>query len=241
MSEEARKIAKKMREDYNQIAEGFSATRQKPWKEMEEFTRFVPKDGKVLDLGCGNGRLYQVFADKAMQYWGMDISERLLEEAENFYGRRENLHWKVGDMMEELPFEDKFFDAVFMVASFHHIPTAEARQQVLKEIKRVTKDGGWLVMTNWNLRAWHLMKKYKLWHLLWGGKVAGAGRGDTWIKWSYGGRMVTERYYHAFAGGELKKLFKKGGWHLEEQYYVRQGTKTSAWRGENIISILRKI
>lgn len=240
MSEAGQKIIAKLKEDYNQIADGFSATRQKPWPEMEEFQRFVAPGQKVLDLGCGNGRLYQVLAEKSIEYYGLDLSENLIDVAKETFGQQENLHWSVGDMTQPLNFENKFFDTVFLIASFNHIPTEKLRQQVLAEIYRITKPGGWLVMTNWNLRAWHLLKKYRLWHLLWGGKLAGLNRGDTWIKWSYGGREITERYYHAFTVGEIKKLAKSEGWQVMEQYYSSQGERRGRFSGDNLISVLRK-
>jgi len=241
MSEAGQKIIAKMKEDYNQIAAGFSATRQQPWEEMDEFLRFVKAGDRVLDLGCGNGRLYQVLAEKSTEYWGLDISENLLEVARETYGRREETHWLVGDMTRALDFKDDFFDTVFMVASLNHIPTVKLRQQTLKEIGRVTKKNGWLVMTNWNLRAWHWIKKYGWWYLLWGGKLKGMERGDVWKKWSYGGRELTERYYHAFTAGEIARLAHQSGWQVVEQYFSTRGERRGRWSGDNLVSILRKV
>jgi cyclopropane fatty-acyl-phospholipid synthase-like methyltransferase len=40
---------------------------------------------KVLDLGCGNGRLFKILKNKNVKYVGVDNSEKLLLEAQKQY------------------------------------------------------------------------------------------------------------------------------------------------------------
>ena len=52
----------KTAEDYNLIAEQFSRARPRIWNEMRFlFNDYLIEGEKVLDLGCGNGRFYELF------------------------------------------------------------------------------------------------------------------------------------------------------------------------------------
>ena len=48
---------------YNSFAKDFSSTRHYQWKEFERLSETVPDKGNILDLGCGNGRLYTFLID----------------------------------------------------------------------------------------------------------------------------------------------------------------------------------
>ena len=45
----------------------------------------------------------------------------------------------------------KNFDAIFFIASFHHLEDGTSRKAVLEKVKNLLKPGGKLLMTNWNL------------------------------------------------------------------------------------------
>ena len=55
--EYAKKILEETKENYNLISEDFSITRDKFWEELGFLSKYVNDSDKVLDLGCGNGRL----------------------------------------------------------------------------------------------------------------------------------------------------------------------------------------
>jgi len=46
---------------------------------------YIEPGQKVLDLGCGNGRLLNALKDKKIDYIGVDNSEKLLLEAQTLY------------------------------------------------------------------------------------------------------------------------------------------------------------
>jgi trans-aconitate 2-methyltransferase len=96
---------------------------------------------RVLDIGCGTGRLTAEIAARAQrsEVIATDVSASMLEQARAYYGgiarftRANGMH---------LPFVDGSFDAVFSTATFHWIPDHE---QLFGEIYRVLKPGGRLV------------------------------------------------------------------------------------------------
>ena len=65
--------------------ETFEQSRDKPWHEMAYFKELI-KEGSILDLGCGNGRVYDVFMDNPkISYIGVDFSEKLIDLARERY------------------------------------------------------------------------------------------------------------------------------------------------------------
>lgn len=104
--------------------------------------------GKVLDLGCGNGELSKKIKElTGAEVYGVD-----------FYPERYNLAIEKGinvkdfDLNKGIPFEDSFFDMVFAGEIIEHVFNPDF---FLREINRVLKKGGILVLTTPNLAAWH--------------------------------------------------------------------------------------
>lgn len=96
---------------------------------------------KILDLGCGNGNIINLLKkERKADYFGLDISENMIEEAKKKCG--EDVKFTVGDS-ENLPYQDGQFDIIICNASFHHYTQPEV---AIKEIKRVLKSGGTLIL-----------------------------------------------------------------------------------------------
>jgi SAM-dependent methyltransferase len=91
--------------------------------------------GRVLDVGCGTGRLAAELARRGAKVWGVDASPEMLATAREQVGTRVGL--KVG-RAEELPFRDGWFDRVAFVLSIHLV----ARARALEEAHRVLVPGG---------------------------------------------------------------------------------------------------
>jgi arsenite methyltransferase len=100
---------------------------------------FLP-GARVLDVGCGSGatveRLVSLYQLRAI---GLDPSEELLER-----GRTKNPGLNlIQGLGEDLPFPDHQMDGVFAECT---LSVMEDLDQVIKEIFRVLKPGGWLVI-----------------------------------------------------------------------------------------------
>lgn len=215
-------LSKKTKDDYNLIAEDFSNTRSFIPEGLRLFSKYVENGDKILDFGCGNGRLIEIFNDKKIEYIGTDNSEKLIEIARKKYPRHKFM--VAPDL--NLPFSDNYFDKVYSLAVFHHIPSEEFRLQFLNEIKRILKPGGLLVLTVWNL--WHLwfhpllwlrykrLRKYFILILKYTFlKILGKSKldfKDIFMPW----QNTTLRYIHCFAKGEFKKIVRKSGFKIKE-------------------------
>jgi len=100
--------------------------------------RYFKPGSRVLDTPCGTGRLLHVYSKGNFKVVGADISEKMLERAQKRFFDSPAYSFRVCDA-EELPFETGEFDCVVSFRLMCHLPR-KARQNVLKELARVTRD-----------------------------------------------------------------------------------------------------
>ncbi len=221
---------------YDAIAPLFSATREYNWADVEVLAEYIKPGDKVLDLGCGNGRLYQILAKKQVLYTGLDQSAELIRLAKE---KVPEVEFVVGEMTE-LSFGAESFDAIFSIAAFNHIPGAELQLKSLQEMKRVLKPGGLIIMTNWNLLSDSAQKNIAKhgWKVL----QQSADQGiDVMVPWkSPTGETLGERYYHGFTVGELTGLAEAAELEIIDIFYSHKGERLEQEAGANIISVFKK-
>jgi len=198
-------ILNKTKQDYNLIAEEYANTRHFTW-DIENLVQYVSPAERILDLGCGSGRLLEILRDKNIDYFGIDFSEKLIEIAKRNYP---SFKFQVANVLS-LPFPNNFFDKIFSIRVLIHIPSKEFQLQFLNEAKRVLKPGGLLILTVWYL--WKLRSKRNFFLMIKNAflKILGKSNldfGDALIPWG----KKAMRYYHYFTAGELKKLTEKSG------------------------------
>ncbi|HEY5317276.1 MAG TPA: class I SAM-dependent methyltransferase [Solirubrobacteraceae bacterium] len=98
----------------------------------------LPADARVLDAGCGSGRTLQDLRAYG-EVSGIELSEMAAEHARG----RELGEVRVG-RVETLPWENGSFDLVTCLDVLEHTPDDVV---ALREIRRVIKPGGWLLLT----------------------------------------------------------------------------------------------
>jgi SAM-dependent methyltransferase len=108
----------------------------------------VTKGLKVLDLGCGDGNTALPAARLGADVLGVDIASNLVA-AGNARAKEaglNNLRFEEGDACELANLKDSTFDLVLTVFGAMFAPRPF---DVAKEMVRVTKTGGRIVMSNW--------------------------------------------------------------------------------------------
>ena len=97
---------------------------------------FNPKDSKLLEIGCGNGRFGKILGDLFLEYDGIDPFKLAIKEAikEN---KHKNVIYKVGKA-EQVPIKKKF-DIIFYSFSFHFIKNFE---KAFLEANRLLRPNG---------------------------------------------------------------------------------------------------
>jgi len=230
-------IIRQNQEAYNKIAHHFSGTRYDLWPELKQFEPLVIDGQNILDWGSGNGRLILLLKGKKVKYFGVDQSEELIKIAKKKHAEK----IKDGSVKffctakKDKKFPDEFFDLVFMVASFHHLPDETSRLKLLKKVYKEMKPGAKLIMTNWNLGSTWAKKKIvkKGWKII--------GGNDFIVPWKNPqGEVEAERYYHLFTPSELQKLLEESGFRVERMDYDEQGQATDKRGGRNLVTVAKK-
>lgn len=107
--------------------------------------------GKVLDVGCGVGSMYDYLKDTDVKYRGIDISKKSLNSFKK-------IHPEVGVQCAscfDIPFPDSFFDTVFCTMFLEHLHPKEC-PEAIREMARVAKKQviiGWF-MAPWSKPTW---------------------------------------------------------------------------------------
>jgi len=138
---------------------------EKYWQDREDaFTSyernlvlpgFFQKGEHVLDLACGDGTVASFLQEKLnIKVIGVDISNTAIKQA-----GKNGVEAYVVDAEGNLPFKDNTFDVVFWGDNIEHLFDPF---QTLKEIKRVLKSDGRLVLSCPNMGYW----RYRLYYFL---------------------------------------------------------------------------
>ena len=117
---------------------------------------FEYRNGKILDIGCGQ---YPYFLLNTQFKEKFAIDKFQIQQQERINFTRLNLE------NNSLPFKDNFFDVVTMLAVFEHLEQNNLLI-ILKEIKRVLKSTGKLIITIPSPRTDKLLKIMSLLKLI---------------------------------------------------------------------------
>ena len=143
------KIAKNvpdLSQQYNEIYNWYDQHRTKDLMEkeyLEIIIQSIPKEGSILDLGCGTGEpLAKFFIEKGYRLTGIDVSQKMIELCqERFPGQ----NFLVADMRTIAL--KKQFDAIIAWDSFFHLSGIDQRA-MFKIFVSHLKSGGILAFTS---------------------------------------------------------------------------------------------
>jgi MPBQ/MSBQ methyltransferase len=133
------------------------------WGQLEH----LPLGTKVLDVGCGIGGSSRILArEYGFDVTGITISPQQVRRAQELTPPGVNAKFQVDDALA-LSFPDASFDVVWSIEAGPHIPD---KAQFAREMLRVLKPGGILVVADWNqrddrqipLNAWERMVRRQL-------------------------------------------------------------------------------
>jgi cyclopropane fatty-acyl-phospholipid synthase-like methyltransferase len=96
----------------------------------------IKKGEKILEIGCGKGKMLNTLLEKGYSICGVDLNEEYIMEMKNIY-KRDLPVTHVKDYL--LPFSDNSFDKVISFDVLEHIPNTKGH---LSEVSRVLKKNG---------------------------------------------------------------------------------------------------
>lgn len=160
------RILKKMRSDWNgrakENAQHYVQNAQKKWDQREFFrsgeinvanevmTDMVaicggersPLDLRMLEIGCGVGRMTCMLSRIFAHVTGVDISEEMVRQARQNTADLINVDLKVGDGCTLTGLPDGAYDFAFSFIVFQHIPSYSVMASYCREVFRVLKPRG---------------------------------------------------------------------------------------------------
>jgi SAM-dependent methyltransferase len=219
LPETAERLLKLNRRFYQSFAQPFAETRQRPQPGVLAVGERIPTSASVLDLGCGNGGLARVLAqrDHKGTYLGIDAEASLLAIARDG-DVPHNAAWLQLDLglsgwWESL---DQPYDVICAFAFLHHLPGSARRRAWAEAVRHLLASDGWIALSVWDFLALpDVEERLVPW------EAADLSQeqvepGDYLIDWRRGGSGI--RYVHHFTSDELSELAESGGFRLADSF-----------------------
>ena len=169
---------------------------------------------RVVEIGCGLGRLTRAIADRAASVRALDVSERMLARARDHNPALANVEWILGDGSSLAGVPDAAAEACVSFVVFQHVPDPEITLGYVREMGRVLRPGGWSAFQVSNAPGIHRPP----------GRMR---RLAAWLG-GLGGRRPTAQAHPAWRGSavaldDLRRAAREGG--LEVERTVGEGTQ----------------
>ena len=218
-------------EFYSTFAASFSETRAS-LRELQVILPYIADGARVLDIGCGNGRVAALLARerRGIKYVGADSSA---EQISNFKFQISNenridAQSRVVDITQPdwtgslfLPKAGEgvgmgAFDCILLLAVLHHIPGNDVRVRIMRQVRQLVAPQGRIVISTWQFMDNERMrKKIVPWSVI-GIDEHELEPGDALLSWKRGGSGL--RYCHWIDRDELGALAEQAGLKIVETF-----------------------
>lgn len=110
---------------------------------FEELEKVVPREGVVVDLGCGDGILanYLAVSSGKREVLGIELNKSRVREADRGL---KNARFIQGDILKE---DFPKSDAILLTHVFHHLTSYKDQENLLEKCKENLNKGGKLIIT----------------------------------------------------------------------------------------------
>jgi 2-polyprenyl-3-methyl-5-hydroxy-6-metoxy-1,4-benzoquinol methylase len=125
---------------------------------LQEIGQYLPREGRILDLGCGFGLFSLYFAMDAptRDLTGVDLDSERIEAATQCAAQLgvDNVRYTASNVLDWRGTEP--FDAIFMLDLIHHLPKQEVAV-FLERVSRLIAPGGVLLLKDVSNRPYYKM------------------------------------------------------------------------------------
>lgn len=127
---------------------------------LEILEKRVPKEGNILDLGCGHGLFtnYMALREHSRIVVGIDPSIAKFKVAKKTEGRVPNVHYILGDVFDAV--EHGLFDAITIVDVLYLL-TEEKQREILRTCYQLLSNSGVLLLKTQDTKPlWRFILTY---------------------------------------------------------------------------------
>jgi len=216
---------------YATFARPFAASRLVSDPALVCILPYIPQRARVLDVGCGNGRLAALLDRErpGATYLGVDAVPELVELACAQVDQLTTItaEFRVADVTRpgwggalagaspSTPL-GTHFDCAVALAILHHIPGFDLRAGVLREIAGLLRPDGSLILSTWQfLGSARMRRKIVDWAEV-GIAEEALEPGDYLLDWKRGGYGL--RYCHLVDEAEVERLAAGSGFRVRETF-----------------------
>ncbi len=213
------------RQFYAACAADFDVTRAGAWKGWIMLLPYmqIPAEAmRVLDVGCGNGRLGAFLMKRfPVVYHGIDFSEGLLDAARRTLAAYAQVTLEARDLIEQPPdlSEQDRYHLVCAFGLLHHVPGAARREALIKSLAEQVQPGGMLVWTEWRFHEYERFRERVI--ATPADLLPEMEPGDFLLDWGGSAGMSAElarRYCHYIDDAESERLIRASGLELVTTY-----------------------
>ncbi|MBI2196909.1 class I SAM-dependent methyltransferase [Candidatus Daviesbacteria bacterium] len=155
-----------------------------------------------LDVGCASGFMVSEIAKAfpGASYYGVDVYDKAIDSAKKTYP---GIDFKIASA-ERIPYKKTFFDLILFYETIEHV---EKPDKCLKEIRRVLKENGTLILT---MDSGSLLFRI------------------VWFIWeNTKGRVWRNAHLHPFHHNQLEDLIKKSGFIIQDKIFSFLGMEVT--------------
>lgn len=150
---------------YDRVAPSFHQTRSQEWGGWHRLSKYFQekKSATVLDIGCGNARLYTFLQtiNPTLTYIGAEHNAYLMVAAKK---TAPNSSFLSCDLIEAVlndtvPAQLPTADYICLFGVLHHIPARRLRQKLLTDLCAMLSDDGYIIISLWQINKDRFQKK----------------------------------------------------------------------------------
>lgn len=101
-----------------------------------------PEQMKVLEIGCGAGRVTRALSEIFGEVYAVDVSSEMIRQAKAGLADRPNVYLFQNNGMDLEVLGDRMVDFAFSSIVFQHIPSREVIETYVREVHRLLRPGG---------------------------------------------------------------------------------------------------